>query len=685
MKNNRIELLAPAGNMNCLKTAVLSGADAVYFAGKNYGARSFADNFSDDEIEKAVDFCHIYGVKAYLTVNTLISDREMFKTMEYIKKLYEMGVDALIVQDIGLCKLIRENFPDFSIHGSTQMTVHNTKGVSELEKIGVSQVVLSRELSLSDIKKIKENTSARLEVFGHGAMCMSYSGQCLMSSVLGGRSGNRGKCAQPCRLKYNVNNNHQKGCYMSLKDLCTLKHIKKFKEIGIASLKIEGRMKGEEYVSTVVRIYRKYLDSEKNPSRKDIEDLNRIFFRGGLTDGYLTGKIGKDMFCFNKPDNPYENQNKTNFLEFNRKRHLDIFVNFSEGEVPYAEVYDGKICVRSDGEKKLDKAEKNIVSREKIKTLLTKTGGTPYEFDNISVKLLKRPHISASCVNDLRRTVLRKYENTIIESHKKHGKLEISSLKSKEKESLKYFCRVSNLEQFRKASDYDFKYFYVPATVIHENIDEFLNFKDKIIIETSAVVKDTSHEYVILKTLKEYGFKKLCADNIAFCDFSDFELFGGLRLNVFNGYTLEMLKRKTFKNAVLSSELNINAIRDMKKPISTTMMIYGYLPLMITENCIVKNGDACPCSGKSNYIVDRKNIKFPVIRDGKSCRNIILNSLPIYLGDKISEIKKSGVEGALIYFSIEDSKMVGKVCKACFNEETFFEDYTRLHYNKGVL
>ena len=265
---NKIELLAPAGNMQCLKAAVLSGADAVYIAGKLFGARSYADNFSDEELIEAISYCHLRGVKVYVTVNTLISDREIKTVMDYLKMLNEIGTDAVIVQDFGLSSLIRENFPSLPIHASTQMTVHNASGVRALEKMGVSQVVLSRELSLSEIEKIKNETNARLEVFAHGALCMCYSGQCLMSSVLGGRSGNRGKCAQPCRLEYEINENSQKGFYLSLKDLCALEHINKLKKIGVSSLKIEGRMKGAEYVSTVVGIYRKYIDSKYHHSNR---------------------------------------------------------------------------------------------------------------------------------------------------------------------------------------------------------------------------------------------------------------------------------------------------------------------------------------------------------------------------------------------------------------------------------
>ncbi len=688
MKNeNCMELLAPAGNMECLKAAVWAGADAVYFAGKLFGARSYADNFSDEELEEAVDFCHLHGVKAYITANTLVSDREMPEALKYVKMLCEVGVDAVIVQDMGLCKLILENFPELPVHGSTQMTVHNAEGVLALEKMGISQVVLSRELSLKEIENIKEKTNAKLEVFAHGALCMCYSGQCLMSSVLGGRSGNRGKCAQPCRLEYKINDNPQKGFYMSLKDLSSLAHINELKRIGVSSLKIEGRMKGASYVKAVVGIYRKYIDSGEIPSKEDVEALDRIFFRGGQTDGYLTGKLGKEMFCFDKPDNPYEKQSRKE-IEIpcaEKKIKLDIIAEFSEGEIPKATVIGGDISVTACGNAVLEKSEKKIADSENIKEKLNKTGGTNWEFENITVKISGNPFVPVSTVNELRRNVLAEYETRFLGKFKRTAQYEIPEVNNKEREKAVFTCRVNNLEQFRIAVSYGFEEFYVPDYILIKNIEEFSPYKDRIIIETSSIMKNEEKTKKRLETLKNAEFCKLCVNNICIADNTDFSLYGGMRLNTFNSQSLEFLKGKEFESAILSPELNMGAIRDLKKPLKTEVMVYGHLPLMVTENCIIRNNNNCPCGNDVNYIKDRKGVRFPVIKDGEECRSVVLNSLPLYMGDKTDEIIKCGAERLLVYFTVESPQKVKEVCEAYLLGGRFCDEYTRLHFNKGVL
>ena len=329
-----MELLAPAGNMECLKMAVKSGADAVYFAGKLFGARSFADNFSDEEIYEAAEYCRLRGVKTYITVNTMMVDREFSDIDRFVEVLANAGVDGVIVQDLGVVERIHNICPDMPVHASTQMTVHNLAGVKRLEEMGISRVVLSRELSFEDISYIAQNCNAELEVFVHGAMCMSYSGQCLMSSMLGGRSGNRGKCAQPCRLSYHSGDGKDK-FYLSLKDMSLAGHLEKLQSIGVASLKIEGRMKGEEYISSVVGTYRKCIDEHRMPTVEENNRMNRVFFRGGLTDGYFAEKIGPDMFAFDKPDNPYEKQGgEDKFIPDERITKVKCIAKFSEGETP---------------------------------------------------------------------------------------------------------------------------------------------------------------------------------------------------------------------------------------------------------------------------------------------------------------------------------------------------------------
>ena len=698
---SEMELLAPAGNTECLYAAAENGADAVYFAGKLFGARSYAENFSDDEIKSAVRYCHLRGVKVYITVNTLVSDREIPEAMEYLKFLNNIGVDAVIVQDLGLAMLIRENFPFLPIHGSTQITVHNTEGVLALEKMGMEQVVLSRELSLKEIEKISKETSAKLEIFAHGALCMCYSGQCYLSSVLGGRSGNRGKCAQPCRLEYKINDYPEKEFYMSLKDLCSLNHINEMRKIGISSLKIEGRMKGKEYVAAVVRIYRKYMDSGDVPTKEDAEILNRIFFRGGLTDGYLINKTGRDMFCFSKPDNPYEKQDKGGIVlpKFCRKKKLYCSAVIKEGSLPEIEISDGEISVLQRGDETVQTGETKILEEEFVREKLGKTGGTPYEFEKIDITLEGRPFMSAGQINKLRRDIIQKYEDKITASYERNGRYVLAEdtdgnkdesftpegvIHKKCKKAV-FTCRVANLRQFEAVKEMAFENIYAPARTILENREKFLNYRDKIVIETPAIVKNTETIKAQLEKLKNLGFSNLAVNNIGFSDFEGFNLFGGFRLNVFNSRSLKFLKEKGFLSAMLSPELNLAQIKDLEKPIETEVMVYGRLPLMVTENCIIRNREKCGCNREVNFLTDRKGMKFPVMRDGGGCRSVVLNSLPTFMGDKLKDVRQSGACRLLLYFTVEDSAETEKVCEMFFSGKDMPEKYTRLHYYKGVL
>ena len=516
---------------------------------------------------------------------------------------------------------------------------------------------------------------------------MCYSGQCLLSSVLGGRSGNRGKCAQPCRLEYKINDNLEKGFYLSLKDLCALNHIKELIEIGVSSLKIEGRMKGAEYVSLVTGIYRKYIDSEEIPTKEDLERLDRIFYRGGQTDGYLTDKKGKEMFCFNKPDNPYEKQENDKYETPNREKKIKLMAKAEliEGETPRLTVSGKDIEITVSLEEVLEKGESKVVTKELFCEKISKTGGTPFEFENIEAEIKGSPFMSVGQINELRRCALSKFEEEYLSSFRRNGSYRLRELEDNEKGESFFSVRIANLNQFYTAVEYDFERFYVPISLLLDNAEAFVPVMDKVVIEPDAIIKDEADTRRKLKILKGLGFDKLLVNNIAFLDEDDFIKYGGGRLNIFNSFSLELLKNKDFKGARLSPELNLGAIRDMKKGTETEVMVYGHLPLMVTENCIIRNNNNCPCNRKINYLTDRKGVKFPVVKDGESCLSIVLNSLPTFMGDKLSEIRKSGVKSLLLYFTVEDYKKVDDVCASFFDNKKFEGEYTRLHYNKGVL
>ncbi|MBQ2932805.1 MAG: U32 family peptidase [Clostridia bacterium] len=691
----KLELLAPAGNFECLVAAVQSGADAVYLSGKAFGARSFAANFDNDEIKKAIDYCHIRDVKVYVTTNTIVSDSEIDEIGEYLLFLSEIGADGIIVQDLGVLEVAKKLVPDLPVHASTQMTIHNSEGVKALEKLGVKRVVLSRELSIENIKEISRQTSAELELFGHGALCMSYSGQCLMSSIIGGRSGNRGKCAQPCRLLYSVNGKNKKAFYMSLKDLSSLEHIKTFKEMGVASLKIEGRMKGPAYVAAVVSVYRKYIDNPQKIDGNDIKLLDSIFNRGGLTDGYLTKKKGPDMFAFDKPDNPYHKETDelvSNILNEikneKRKLILDCKAEIKNGEKPKITVLGKGFEVEVSGEKQVEKAKQSPLTVETVKTQIGKTGGTPFEFSDISVYLDEGVFVSAGELNALRRNALDLFEEKYLNSFRRNNKeaLTLPKLSDEYFDGGNFVCEVTTVEQFLSIKDFGYKLFYIPVDLIQKKPDIFAECKEKTVIVPPAIIDESVCENIFesIEKLLNDGYYAVLAHNIAVCErFKNFNVIGSFRLNIFNSYALEFYKNARVVMTELSAELNFRQIKAIKKPIPVQVMAYGRLPLMVTENCIIKNANQCPCS-KNSFITDRLGMTFPIIKDGNSCRNVVLNCKKTFMTDA-EKLKNAGVSFSRIYFTDETPDECVKISDAFLNGTNYRpQDFTNGHFLKGV-
>lgn len=692
---NKIELLAPAGNFECLVAAVQSGADAVYLSGKTFGARSFADNFDNDEIKRATDYCHIRDVKVYVTTNTIVRDSETDSLCEYLLFLNEIGVDGIIVQDFGVLKIAKEVVPDLPVHASTQMTIHNSEGVKSLEKLGVKRVVLSRELSLENIKDISCQTSAELEVFGHGALCMSYSGQCLMSSIIGGRSGNRGKCAQPCRLLYSVNDKNKKAFYMSLKDLCSLEHIRCLKDAGVASLKIEGRMKGPAYVAAVVSVYRKYIDNPQKIDEKDIKLLDVIFNRGGLTDGYLTEKKGPLMFAFDKPDNPYHKETDelvsgilAKIKNENRKIKLECKVDIKKNAKPKIIISAKEIEVEYLGEKQTEVAKQSPITVDTVKMQIGKTGGTPFEFWDISVSLDDGVFVSAGELNALRRNALEMFERKYLNSFRRSNKKEVLPIKLLDKtfDEGGFVCEVTTLEQFLAIKEFDYRLFYIPLALMQKNLDIFEKFKEKIVIVPPAIISQNESDgiFTSIEKLLDAGYYAVLAHNIAVCErFKKFNVIGSFRLNIFNSYALEFYKNSGLFVAELSAELNIHQIRDIKKTIPVQVMVYGRLPLMLTENCIIKNANQCPC-GEKPFITDRMGMNFPIIKDGNSCRNVLLNCKKTFMPDT-EKLQNTKISFFRIYFTDETTEECIKISETFLKGKTYQpKDFTNGHFIKGV-
>lgn len=683
-----MELLAPAGNMECLKTAVKSGADAVYFAGKNFGARSFADNFSEEELREAVAYCHLRGVKAYVTVNTMTLDKEFEELDALIALLADAGVDAVIVQDMGVLKRVREICPDLPIHASTQMTVHNLAGVKVLESLGVERVVLSRELTGKEIRYIKDNCNLKLEVFVHGAMCMSYSGQCLMSSVLGGRSGNRGKCAQPCRLSY-AQKDERERFYLSLKDMSLIGHLQELAETGVASLKIEGRMKGPQYVAAVVETYRRCLDEKRMPREDEILRLNHVFYRGGLTDGYYTGKKGIEMFAFDKPDNPYDkNDTPLQNQSIERTTPIACRVVLREGETPEIMLSGMGHQILHRGSAPLETAQKNPVTKESVREQIAKTGGTAFVFEPLEIEITGNPFVPVKVLNGLRRDAVEALTSALLLEGKKPMKRTPLLLPEAKQRTLAITAGVHTKEQFAAICELPVEFVDVPLSVVYEHADYFLAHKERVVIAPPVIMTDSTYQTVCnqLKSLNRMGFSLLRAENIHWLTQKDWNLLGGHRLNIANSFALQQYRELGLKSICLSAELNLAQVRDIRKYLPAELLIYGHLPLMITENCVLKNMKSCPCDGVGEMI-DRKGIRFPILKDDGACRSVILNSVPLYLADKMTEVRRCGIAYGRVQFTIEKPDACRDILEQYLGVQLAEppDAYTRLHFFKGVL
>lgn len=694
-----MELLAPCGAFNCVTAAVNSGADAVYFAGQSFGARSYAGNLTDEEIFRACDFCHLHGVRVYVTVNTLVFDREYRELDKFIKTITRAGADGVIVQDLGVLRRIRELSPDTELHASTQMTVCSTDGVHALEKLGVSRVVLPRELSSGEIRRIIAESSAEAEVFVHGAMCMCYSGQCLMSSVIGGRSGNRGKCAQPCRLPYSDGTESGK-YYLSLKDMSLAEHVNELKDMGVASFKIEGRMKGSEYVGTVVSIYRRLIDEGRMPDARELDELNRVFFRGGLSDGYYNSNIGSQMFAFDKPDNPYlKNDSAVHAVPQERRRFVDIYARLAEGGKPHIRLTSGNCTAEASLDEEVQTAARRALTEDSARAQLTKLGDTVFSSAEVNIELSENPFVPISVLNELRRQGVSALEQKILEPYKSKRIIDapigINSGSRALNSKLGFTCSVCTIGQYRAIKDFNSELIYVPLHIAEQYAEELLENKTRIAVCPPVIIRgaDRAEYKKRMENMYSLGFTKAeCHTIDGFGIAEAFEKFGGYRLNITNSLSAAEYYDSGLAGICLSPELNaaqmrdiLNSAADVSGAKKTEIIAYGRLPLMITANCVLKNMDKCPCKD-GGKIYDRTGAEFTVVRDGDTCTNVILNSVPLYMGDKMRDLEKTGADRLRLMFTTESADECRSICMAYANAEAAdgFE-YTRLRYYKPPL
>ena len=688
---NGIELLAPAGGIKELKAAVASGADAVYLGAASFSARAGAENFDSELLREAVSYAHTFGVKVHCAINTLIKESELSEAIETAIAANDCGVDAIIIQDIGLAQHLRKILPDMELHASTQMTVTSLEGVRYLEEKGFCRVVLARELSEKEIEYIARNATAEIEVFVNGAICMSYSGQCLMSSILGGRSGNRGRCAQPCRLHYSLCKNGKvcdEAYMLSPRDMALINHLDRLKKIGVASLKIEGRLKSPEYVSAVVGVYRKYLDTPAPVSDSDMAELKNAFSRSGFTDGYFTAKLGKNMMAHENPANNsgsiYTREAKDRALgKCARKIPVSVYATLLKDDVLRVTMFDNDgNCAVCEGSIKSESALNRPVDADRLEDQLRKLGDTPFEAENTEVELDEGITIPVKEINSVRRSVcqLLTEERTRIPQKR----VIATDLVFKEKpapENMYITAEVRTAEQgiaVLKAGGV--RRIYAPVSVAKKLMD--ISGDTEIVTKTADIFKDEQvpTEFVSVSSTAALHKYKTAAG------------YGNFRLNVFNSLTANELS--ALKSITLSPELNLSEIRDIAThtpDIETEIIAYGHIPLMIMRNCPIKARGYCQ-NGKEIYTLkDRKGIEFPIIC-GEDCRAVILNSKPIFTADIINSIRATKINSIRLNFSVENSHQCGKIVSvyraALAGEkiEPMAENtFTRGHLHRGVL
>ena len=691
-----MELLAPAGSMEALKAAVQNGADAVYLGCGTFNARQSAKNFTVQTLGEAVKYCHVRGVQVHLTLNTLVSDREMEECISLIRQAAAAGVDAFIVQDLGVVELCRRIAPKVAVHGSTQMTIHSLPGVLLCAAWGMTRVVLSRELSREEIRYICANSPIEIEVFGHGALCMCYSGQCYLSAAIGGRSGNRGRCAQPCRLAYGFGRSEQR-YPLSLKDNCLVHYLKDLDEMGVASLKLEGRMKKPEYVATVTGTYRKAMD-EGNVTRGMVNDLMNAFNRQGFTDGYYADNIGPQMFGIreDKPeDAAWAKQARESYEAVeNGLVPVRFVAQITEsGSNLAVQDADGNIC-KTTGP--VPEAARTVpLTEDALAARLAKTGGTPFRCAGVQARIDPGLTLSASAINGMRRDVL--MELAALRARrdpvelKRHGR--IPEVYGRREEPL-LTVQITGLEQITgRLLKMKPEILYVPLHLIGEEPEYFrrLATSQQIAVVLPRIIHDNELDHIReqLRLARSMGIREALTGNLGQllplreCGFRARGDFG---LNIFNSRSMMVCKELELKSATVSFEATLPQIRDISKLVDTEMLVYGRLPLMVTENCVMKNRTGqCVCQQGPQKLVDRTGAEFPIIKDGRSCRSVVLNGKKLSMLDRKKDLARLGLWATRLYFTTENRQEVDRVLRD-YQEWTPFDPVTctRCLYLRGL-
>lgn len=704
MRNKDFELLAPAGSLEILKGVIESGADAVYVGGSMFGARAYANNFTEEELLEAIDFAHLRGVKVYLTVNTLIKNSEFSKLYDYLLPYYKRGLDAVIVQDLGVVKAIHEYFPSMEIHTSTQMTVTGADGVRFLSQFGVTRVVMAREVSLAEMKRIHEETGMELEAFVHGALCYSYSGQCLFSSILGGRSGNRGRCAQPCRLPYTVEGKKDE-YILSLKDMCGIKALDKLHDAGVYSLKIEGRMKQLEYACGVVKYYRSYIDSMNPVTDADYDRIKALGNRCGFTDRYYFDHNGSDMVTYVKPNFV---SNAAEPSPEKRKLSIEGELVLREGEPGSLTVKRGDVTYKASIEP-VSTALKAPLDKKAAIDRINKTGDTDFEFSHIKAQIGENVFVPNGALNKLRRDAISGLCDKLLKKYYRNDAryTDMSRLTALPEHVVKSdaahdeaindyttICSCMTRAQLDTLIGYEcFDVFYLDfdmydrKTLIQQFADDVKSLtkrNKKVYLMLPTIFRADSSDYfvTIAKELDKVSFEGFVVKNYEELYLTE-NLFTGEKVILdHNMYTFNDVSKSAFFEHGVSGDtvpLELNSREIMhRNNIGSQMIVYGYYPLMTTANCVHKNTKGCDKKQKLIYLKDRYNKSFAVCNNCKECYNTIYNSLPTMLIKNIGKLKEAGIRSFRYSFTIETPKQI----KAVMDDKV--AEYTNGHYKRGV-
>lgn len=664
--NNKPEILAPAGSMESLIAAVRCGANAVYLGTKGINARRGATNFTFEELKQAVEYCHARDVKIYLALNILISDSERELAYKTVEAGLSLGVDAFIIQDLGLAKIIHNHFPTARMHASTQCSVNSPEGFKALEKMGFVRAVLPREMSLDEIKEIRQATDMELEMFVHGALCMCVSGQCYLSAMLGGRSGNRGLCAQPCRLGFSAD--ASRSCDLSLKDLSLIGNINEIAQAGVVSLKIEGRMKRPEYVAAAVTSCKKAIDGEYSAS--DENTLKSVFSRTGFTDGYFTGER-KDMFGTRQKEDVVAAKDvlkELSHLYDNENPLVPIDIEFTckanrKAELTATALGKTVTVTGTVPEKAINKP----MTKESVETRLAKFGNTQFYLNNITIDLDEGLILPASVINSMRREAVEMLDKVEIQPF---TQMPYKADRYAEKNCTPYYtARFLNPDSI--PDKHPFKRIFIP---IWSSDEDFVDNRAGVEIPRGLFGMEEKLTKR-LEHLKKIGVKKALCSNLGAYSLAQkmgFDVYGDFGLNIFNSESAQL-----FNSPILSFEATLEQTNRIGAK-DTGIIGYGYLPLMLTRNCPIKNHLGCSrCTGK---LTDRKGFEFKVKCSPYPCVEV-LNPVPVYMGDRQKEIKTDFIH---FYFTDESKNQVEQIINLFKTGGQFDGKYTRGLTYRGV-